>query len=408
MAIPIKKSISTQARLCSRVMPAAFIPFVVPARGRVVCLLFLCIGMLLLTHPSHALDPAEVAVVANAKVAGGVRLARRYMTLRNIPDKNLCVLHTAATETISRSTYNNTIRKPVLAFLKKRRQKKQRPRIHCLVTMFGMPLKIAAADKEDKGSHTTRAAVDSELALVLSGSYPLAGWLPNPYYPAFRHQNGKKTLQRDNVLMVSRIDGPDLATARRLIQDSLTTEKTGLTGRACFDARWPEPEKKKLSGYALYDASLHKAAQHIKSSGRMQVCLDQRQALFARGDCPDTALYCGWYSLSNYVDAFTWAQGAIGYHIASGECATLKDPKNNGWCRQILAHGAAATIGPVYEPYVQGFPLPELFFSQLIEGYLSLGETFLTSLPYLSWQVILIGDPLYQPFTPIEKTEKIP
>ena len=346
--------------------------------------------------------------MANAEVSGSVALARKYMTARAIPPGNLILLHTAGTETISRSIYNTSIRKPVLSFLQQRIQEKKRPRIHCIVTVFGMPLKIRAEDKTDTGRHTTRAAVDSELALVLSGDYPLSGWLPNPYFPGNLSLAGKILLKRDNVLMVSRIDGPDLATARRLITDSLTTEKTGLAGEACFDARWPEPEDKKLSGYALYDASLHRAARRIRESGRMQVCLDQSETLFTKGACPDTALYCGWYSLGKYVDAFTWGRGAIGYHIASGECATLKNPDNNGWCRQILAHGAAATIGPVYEPYVQGFPLPELFFGQLIEGYLSLGESFLVSLPYLSWQVILIGDPLYQPFTPIEKSEKIP
>lgn len=56
----------------------------------------------------------------------------------------------------------------------------------------------------------------------------------------------------------------------------------------------------------------------------------------------------------------------------------------------MLEKGVAATVGPVYEPYVQGFPLPELFFSRLAEGYMSLGESYLVSLPYLSWQIILI------------------
>ncbi len=382
--------------------------FFSPPRPVQILLFFSLFLFMVRTCP--ALEPGEVAVVANADVAGSVALAREYMAARAIPAANLIQLHTAGTETISRSTYNTTIRAPVLSFLQKRIQEKKRPRIHCLVTVLGMPLKISAANRADTDRHTTRAAVDSELALVLGGDYPLPGWLPNPYFfPGSRAQGGQTLLKRDNVLLVSRIDGPDLATARRLIHDSLAAEKTGLKGRACFDARWPEPAGgKKLTGYALYDASLHRAARRVRQSDRMQVRLESSEALFGKGACPNTALYCGWYSLGNYVDAFTWARGAIGYHIASGECATLKNRDNNGWCRQILAHGAAATIGPVYEPYVQGFPLPELFFGQLIEGYLSLGETFLVSQPYLSWQVILIGDPLYQPFRPITNHEKKP
>ena len=64
----------------------------------------------------------------------------------------------------------------------------------------------------------------------------------------------------------------------------------------------------------------------------------------------------------------------------------------------MLKRGVAATLGPVHEPYVSGFPLPELFFHFLTEGYLTLGESYLVSLQFLSWQMVLIGDPLYRPF----------
>ena len=64
----------------------------------------------------------------------------------------------------------------------------------------------------------------------------------------------------------------------------------------------------------------------------------------------------------------------------------------------MLEDGVAATIGPVGEPYLQAFPVPEIFFSYLIDGYLSLAECYLLSLPYLSWQMVLVGDPLYRPF----------
>ncbi len=50
----------------------------------------------------------------------------------------------------------------------------------------------------------------------------------------------------------------------------------------------------------------------------------------------------------------------------------------------MLEDGAAATIGPVAEPYVQGFPLPEIFFGMLLDGYYTLSESYILSLPYLS------------------------
>jgi hypothetical protein len=64
----------------------------------------------------------------------------------------------------------------------------------------------------------------------------------------------------------------------------------------------------------------------------------------------------------------------------------------------MLEKGVAATAGPVGEPYVQAFPVPEIFFGFLAEGILSLVECYIVSTPYLSWKMVLVGDPLYRPF----------
>jgi uncharacterized protein (TIGR03790 family) len=208
-------------------------------------------------------------------------------------------------------------------------------------------------------------------------------------------------INKDQVLLVCRLDGPDTETVFRIINDTLETEQKGLKGKAYFDARWPLPAtQNNLTGYRLYDASLHNSGKAVKK--RMEVIVDDREELFEANTCPEAALYCGWYSLAHYIDSFDWQKGAIGYHIASSECSTLRRKNSSIWCLKMLEKGVAATIGPVYEPYVQGFPVPEVFFSNLVEGYMSLGESYLVSLPYLSWQMVLIGDPLYQPFIPIE------
>ena len=143
---------------------------------------------------------------------------------------------------------------------------------------------------------------------------------------------------------------------------------------------------------------MHRAARVVEAAHRMPVVLDQEDALFQPGDGKEAALYCGWYSLGQYVDAFQWQPGAVAYHIASRECVTLKMADSRVWCKMLLEKGAAATIGPVGEPFVQAFPMPERFFLALTDGYLSLAECYLLSLPYLSWKMILVGDPLYRPF----------
>jgi uncharacterized protein (TIGR03790 family) len=137
----------------------------------------------------------------------------------------------------------------------------------------------------------------------------------------------------------------------------------------------------------------------VQGSKRMPVIVDDRDDLFGPGEAVDAAFYCGWYSLGKYVDGFTWARGAVGYHVASSECTTLKKPGSTVWCKKMLEKGVAATVGPVAEPYLQAFPAPEVFFGCLLEGG-SLIECYTISNPFWSWQMVLIGDPLYRPFRP--------
>lgn len=385
--------------------------------------------------PAQALGVEEVLVVANQRMVGSEALARYYMTKRQIPENNLLRLSLTINETMPREEFDAVLKKEISRAIERRKP----ARTEVVVLMQGVPLKveapqptwqeaeelrrlrkeevkIAKGQTTDSGTlsnikkdlqgriaailkHDQRASVDSELALVKrKESYPLSGWLENPFFLGFDGQ--QLAITRDEVMLVCRLDGPDATTVRRIIDDSLEAEKSGLQGRAYFDARWPRPaENVRLSGYQRYDLSLHRAAE--VAAQRLPTILDNREELFSGGACPDGALYSGWYSLGRYVEAFSWNRGAIAYHIASSECTTLRDQSSSVWCVQLLANGVAATIGPVHEPYIQAFPLPELFFGLLLQGNLSIGEAYLLSLPFVSWQMVLVGDPLYRPFTPL-------
>jgi uncharacterized protein (TIGR03790 family) len=387
-----------------------------------------------------ALEPGEVLVVVNATVSHGAELAAHYMSQRGIPADNIVRVSLPEGETVSRRRYDDAIAVPVrkaLASLESRR------RIRCLVLMYGMPLRVAAPeigpddqrriaalqkrreetqhriealpagetearlrlekDRSELDAETAAAlktdqsaAVDSEIALAAAGSYALAGWQPNPFF--LGNQQKELALDKSRVLMVSRLDGPTPSVVRRIIDAALAVEKQGLNGTAYFDARWPEPGGEPKGGYEFYDASLHRAARVVGRSGRLPVRLDAVERLFQPGECPEAALYCGWYSLGSYVEAFSWKPGAVGYHIASSECATLKQAGSRVWCKRMLEEGAAAVVGPVDEPYVQAFPVPEIFFGLLVDGYLTLAECYAASTPWLSWRMVLVGDPLYRPF----------
>jgi uncharacterized protein (TIGR03790 family) len=249
---------------------------------------------------------------------------------------------------------------------------------------------------EAQRSSQTMAAVDSELTLVMAGPYQKGGWLPNPFYLGFERLPVISRV-RAKTLRVGRLDGPTPATARRLVDDALEVEKTGLSGIFYLDARGLKG-RAAPGDYAWFDQHLLRLSDLLKKYSDLKVVLDRQPDLFPPGSCPDAALYCGWYSLANYVPAFTWKKGAVGYHVASSEATTLKKPGSNVWCKRMLEEGVAATLGPVAEPYLSSFPLPDQFFPLLMTGRLTLLEVYFLTVPQVSWMQLLIGDPLYQPF----------
>jgi len=246
------------------------------------------------------------------------------------------------------------------------------------------------------GRRRTEAAVDSELTLLLVENYPRVQWLPNPMNQRY---DGEPALQefRQAMVMVGRVDGPTPGIARRLVDEALEAEKLGLRGTCYLDARGLKG-KQRTGSYAWFDAHLVRLARLMKERSTLKVVLDKRPGLFLRGSCPQAALYCGWYSLAQYVPSCTWKPGAVAYHVASAEATTLKKPGSQVWCKRLLEEGVAATLGPVAEPYLQAFPLPDDFFPLLMTGKLSLLEVYFRTVPHLSWQMLLIGDPLYNPF----------
>lgn len=433
-----------QGKLLASSRPILCRVFKWQARSLRICLLsFLAFQSMALscTEAVLALKPEEVAVIANRNVRQGVELARYYMAQRHIPEENLLLLETTEAETCSREEYLRKIEIPLRDFLLKKDATNRR--IRCLTLIYGLPLKVSPppllpADKNTierlKQDEATRAAalkkltentpaktaaqkalqkikaeisqlektdqeaaVDSELALVLVPEHPLSSWIDNPLF--VMNKGRKLMIPAEEVLLVSRLDGPDPETVKRIIDQSLAAEKNGISGKVCLDARWQKKSKPDvLGGYTLYDQAIHRTAAILEGK-KLPVLLDTAQELFPAGSNIETALYCGWYSLARYIDAFSWQPGSVGYHIASSECSTLKKKNSQVWCKMMLEKGIAATLGPVSEPYVQAFPPPDIFFDLLTSGDKTLVECYLLSLPYLSWKMVLIGDPLYRPFT---------
>lgn len=272
----------------------------------------------------------------------------------------------------------------------------QRPLIYRWAEhLFGLRgvLELASAEVDLLTTTYADASLDSELSLLWwdRDLYPVAWRWGNPLFQDFAPH-----ISDPPILMVSRLDAPTADLANRLVDQALQAEHNGLQGTVYFDARGLNATGPDT--YALYDQSLRDAADVVRKQSSFRVVLDNTDATLSQpGAAPDVALYIGWYRLRSYEDAFTFQPGAIGYHMASAEAVTVHDPSERGWCKNALEREITATLGSVGEPYLDAFPEPARFTALLLTGKYSLAEIYYLTSRYVSWRMVLFGDPLYNP-----------
>jgi hypothetical protein len=114
----------------------------------------------------------------------------------------------------------------------------------------------------------------------------------------------------------------------------------------------------------------------------------------------DCALYYGWYASSvsgPFTDPdFSFTPGAIAVHIHSFSASTLRRTDAN-WVGPLLSKGAAASLGNVYEPFLQMTAHLNIFNDRLLKGF-TLAESAYMATRALSWMTVVVGDPLYRPY----------
>jgi uncharacterized protein (TIGR03790 family) len=355
----------------------------------------------------------QVVLLANAADPDSVAIAQHYAEVRGVPEANIITLSMPTTETVSWGEFVASVWNPLEAELVRRgwidaigmdlfdragRRKYavSSHRIAALVTCRGVPLRISddaellALDSATKGPaelRTNKGAVDSELSLLVQTGYPVSSFVPNPLYGVLRPAD-PVLLQ---VVKVSRLDGPTAADAFGLVDLAVAAERSGLEGRAYVDIagpnekgdRWLEATASVIRSLG-YDLSVTRGPGTLPASGRI--------------DAP--VLYFGWYSgdLNGpfALPGFRFPPGAIAMHIHSFSASTLRS-ETQGWCGPLVDRGATATVGNVYEPYLEFTHRPDLLVQALSQGE-DLVDAAYYALPVLSWQSVLIGDPLYRPF----------
>jgi uncharacterized protein (TIGR03790 family) len=355
-------------------------------------------------------------VLFNTRDPESRSLAEYYAERRRIPATQVVGLDCPLEEEISRQQYIDTIEQPLRALFDRKewwtlrsgpsgQREVSDNRIRFVALMRGIPLKIkttiqppspeATPPPRPNGGDPIRghdeASVDSELSILGAFRDDPFGIINNPYYRRFSPILDSSVSV--GLLLVARLDAPSADTVRRMIDDTLLAERLGLYGWAYIDRR-SIPE----SGYREGDDWLQSAAAECWNHG-IPVILDNNPAILPAGFAvTDAALYYGWYDwqAGGAMGAPQFIPGAIAVHIHSFSARTLRDP-NAHWAAPLLTRGAAATLGNVYEPYLDLTPHLDIFNERLLQGF-TFAESAYMSLKVLSWMTTIIGDPLYRPF----------
>jgi uncharacterized protein (TIGR03790 family) len=393
-----------------------------------MCLVAGLTGALFGAEPAPPAPPggagSEVVLVYNTNVEASWSVAAHYAARRGVPTNQMIGLELPAGEEMSRATYVDGLETPLLRELESRGLFQIEPAatataaapgvtpgrrlsgstIRYAILCYGIPIKIlkddSLAEKEAANLQPelrrNEASVDSQLAcLPMASMRPLtwAGFLPNPAYGT---TNASWMHPTNGLLMVSRLDGPTPEIAMGLVDKAMEAERVGLWGRAYIDSRGLTN-----GGYLIGDTWMREAARLCRQFG-FETDLDEREATWTRGHpFDDVAIYAGWYDWSAsgpfLEPKVAFQPGAFAYHLHSFSAATLRS-KDENWVGPLLDRGAAATIGNVYEPYLSGTADLAVFFSRWLRLRFSYGEAAWASLGTLSWQNLVIGDPLYRPF----------
>ena len=362
--------------------------------------------------PGAARDAHLTVVVYNESDRDSRELARFYAAKRGIAKDHLIGLRCGTEEDISRPDFDRQIAAPLRKTFEKRgwwqlragdhpMGRVERTSIRFLALMRGIPLRIKPhfepypgdriIGRAELSSHN-EAAVDSELAVLGLYSGHISGELNNPYFRAFARITETNI---PSLLLVCRLDGPSPEIVRQMINDSLAAEQRGLRGFAYVDALGTADEGRKIA-----DVWLRNIAETARKKGS-PVIFDNIEAMFPPPyPMRSVALYFGWYA-QDVAGPFTrpdfrFQRGAVAVHIHSFSAQSLRDPRRF-WCAPLLAKGAAATLGNVYEPYLGLTPALDIFHDRLRAGF-TFAESAYMSQRFLSWMNTFVGDPLYRPF----------
>lgn len=337
--------------------------------------------------------PDNVLLVVNRRSAVSRRITDYYIQKRHIPSGNVCAVDAPEEENIPRGVFDKNIAAPVANCLTSRGL---REKILYIVTTLGLPLRIQGTGGRDAES----ASVDSELTLLYQDMrgrpHPIRGPLPNPFFgrrdEPFRHE-------RFPIYLVCRLAAYDFEDVKAMIDRSLAAVNKG---RVVIDLK---SDDDRPGNDWLRNAAILLPRERVIFDESTEVLTNQRNIIG----------YAGWGSndpnLKRRTPGLEWLPGGIATEFVSTDGRTFQRPPA-GWnistwkdtarffvgspqslAADYLHEGATGASGHVDEPYLTFTPRPDYLFPAYLNGR-TLADSFYLAIPALSWQNIVIGDPL--------------
>ena len=357
---------------------------------------------ILLPATARGQSAQNVLLVINQSSADSVKVGEHYARTRSVPAGQVVRIQAPVAEAVSRAAYQASIEAPIAEWLSRYLLQDQ---VLFIVLTKGIPLRVDGTS----GQSGTVASVDSELTLLyrkMTGApVSAAGHIDNPYYLNERPLSEARRFTHTvaDIYLVTRLDG---FTADDVVKMIDRGSKPAREGRIVLDQKSTVIDR---GG----DQWLAETAKRLTDSGQAaRVTLEATRALATTSE--PVLGYFSWGS--NDPDnqlrqmGLTYAPGAIGGMFVSTDGRTFVEPSAT-WkpapagsesggqtlVADLIREGITGISASVAEPYLDAIVRPQILFPAYLSGY-TMAEAYYLAMPYLSWQTIIVGDPLCAPF----------
>ena len=357
--------------------------------------------------PALAQSGANVLLVVNEAHPDSERVASHYARVRSVPPEQVLRVKVDAGDEIDRAAFTSQVQAPITAWLQ---QHAAQDRILYIVLAKGIPLRIGGTS----GRSGTTASVDSELTLLyrrLTGLTPgVDGRVVNPYFLGATPVAEAKPFSREafDLYLVLRLDGFTVDDVTGVIDRGASPAADGVV---LLDQR-------SGTGAVTGNAWLQQAADLLMKTGfENRVVLETTGA--ALTGQKEVLGYYSWGSndpaIATRRFGFAFVPGAIAASYVSTDGRTFKEPPAEWtigrWTERrtffegspqslagdLIREGVTGIAAHVEEPFLDASIRPDILFPAYVSGF-NLAESFYLAMPYLSWQTVVVGDPLCAPF----------